>query len=234
MFAAAHEKRSARLRGWLSGWLTLVVAGLASAQESKLPVLLEENFSQGADRWEPTDPTAWKVTQLPDGNAIYQHFKQSKYKGPHRSPINYSLVKDLIVSDFQIDAKLQSTVKEYGHRDLCLFFGYQDPGHFYYVHLGKKTDDHANQIFIVNGADRTKISLKTTPGTDWTDNWHKVRITRNATSGRIEVFFDNLDVPVMVAEDRTFPWGRVGIGTFDDTGNWDDFVLRGQRTERPK
>ena len=60
----------------------------------------------------------------------------------------------------------------------CIVFGYQDPAHFYYVHLGKKADDHANQIFIVNGADRKKISLTSTSGTNWDDKWHTVRVVR--------------------------------------------------------
>ena len=52
---------------------------------------------------------------------------------------------------------------------MCVFFGYQDDSHLYYVHLGKKTDDHANQVFIVNEAPRTKISTKTTDGIPWLD-----------------------------------------------------------------
>ena len=69
-----------------------------------------------------------------------------------------------MVGDFQLELQLQSTVKDYDHRSMVLVFGYQDPAHFYYVHFGKKTDDHANQIFIVNAAPRLKISTKTTPG----------------------------------------------------------------------
>ena len=85
-----------------------------------------------------------------------------------------------------LEVKLQSTVKDYDHRSLVLVFGYQDPAHFYYVHFGKKTDDHANQIFIVNGAPRLKISTKTTPGTAWDDAWHEVKIVRNVGDGSID------------------------------------------------
>ena len=98
---------------------------------------------------------------------------------------------------------------------------------FYYVHLGKKADPHCNQIFIVNGADRKAISLTTTEGTPWTDQWHRIKVTRRADSGRIEVFFDDFETPAMTAEDKAFPAGRVGLGTFDDMADWDDFQLRG-------
>src|SRR5207248_9501072 len=128
----------------------------------------------------------------------------------------------------------QNTVKDYPTRDMVVIFGYQDPAHFYYVHLGKKTDDHANQIFIVNGAPRVKISTKTTPGTNWTDGWHDVKVVRRVGDGTIEVYFDDMKRPVMTATDKTFTWGQVGVGTFDDTGNWDDIRLRGRRVEKAK
>ena len=51
------------------------------------------------------------------------------------------------------------------------------------AHLGKKTDDHANQIFIVNAAPRQKISTTTTPGTNWDDAWHHVKIVRRVADG---------------------------------------------------
>jgi hypothetical protein len=196
-----------------------------------LPLLFQEDFEKGGERWEPTDPAAWKVIDSKDGK-VFSQFQQSKYKPPHRSPLNFALVKDLSVGDFILEAKCQSTVKDYPHRDLCLFFGYQDPAHFYYVHLGKKTDDHANQIFIVNKADRTKISTKTSAGTNWTDNWHNVKIVRKIGDGTIEVYFDDMKTPVMTAADKTFIWGRVGVGSFDDTGNWDDIKVRGVKAEK--
>jgi hypothetical protein len=43
----------------------------------------------------------------------------------------------------------------------------------------------------------------------------------------MKVYFDNMEKPYMTAKDKTFTWGRIGIGTFDDHGNFDDVVLRG-------
>ena len=192
----------------------------------KWPLVFEEDFRKGAERWKPTDPDAWKVIDTKKGKA-YSQFKQSKYKPPHRSPLNIALVKDLMLADFVLEADVQSTARDYDHRDMCLVFGYEDPDHFYYAHLGKKTDDHANQIFIVNGADRKKISTKTTPGTPWDDRWHHVKVVRTVGDGRIAVYFDDMKTPAMTATDRTFPGGRVGVGSFDDTGNWANVKVHG-------
>lgn len=214
--------------------LAVIFCGLSAlghAQPAELPLLVQEDFKKGADRWEPTDAAAWKVIDIKEGKA-YSQFQQSKYKPTHRSPFNYSLLKDVSVGDFILEAKVQSTARDYPHRDVCLIFGHQDPSHFYYVHLGQKADDHANQIFIVNDAPRTKISTKTTEGTKWDDGWHDVKIVRRVGAGTIEVFFDDMKTPVMTAKDKTFAWGRIGLGTFDDTVNWTDVRLRGVKAEK--
>jgi hypothetical protein len=208
--------------------LSLLAPAPAGPPDKELPLLFRDDFAKGAGHWEPTDPGAWKVVQA-DRGKVYSQFRMSKYKPPHRSPHNLALLKDVSVGDFVLEADVQSTGKDGPHRDMCLFFGYQDPSHFYYVHIAKKADDHANQIFIVNGAPRKKISTKTTPGTPWDDRWHHVKVVRTVGDGRIAVYFDDMKAAAMTATDRTFTWGRVGLGSFDDSGNWADFRLRGVR-----
>ena len=213
-------------------FVSVGVSALAAEEpESDLPLIFSEDFESGdLSKWAATDPDAWRIAEQDENHVLNQH-AQSKVETPVRSPFNRAVRRGVIVGDFQLDVDLQSTIRDYGHRDLCLFFGYQDPSHFYYVHLGKETDDHANQIFIVNEAPRTKISTKTTDGTPWDDEWHHVRITRNVETGEIAVFFDDMDEPAMTATDKTFTWGEVGVGSFDDTGNFDNIVLHGNTVE---
>lgn len=203
------------------------VACVAAVADDKLPVVFQEDFEHGAERWQPQDPGQFEVKKTDNGHVYSQFKKQSAYKPPHRAPTNVSVQKDVDVGDMVFTGRVRSTHADYGHRDAVVFFGYQDSAHFYYVHLGKKTDDHANQIFIVNGADRKKISLTTTPGTDWDDNWHTVKIVRKPSDGTIEIYFDDMQKPVMTASDKTFTHGRIGVGTFDDTADWDDIIVRG-------
>ncbi len=212
---------------------SLLIASLLAKQLVADEIRLRDNF-QDLKQWEPTDPSAWKLKKTKKGPVYSQFKKRSEYQPPHRSPLNISWRKEPVVSDFQLDVEVLSTHPDYGHRDACLFFGFQDPAHFYYVHLGKKTDDHANQIFIVNGKARTKISTKTTPGTNWDDKWHSVRIVRSTSDGAIAVYYDNMKTPIMTAKDSTFKTGRVGLGSFDDTTDWRNFRLRGQRAMPPK
>ncbi|RLS22207.1 MAG: hypothetical protein DWH70_12395, partial [Planctomycetota bacterium] len=95
-----------------------------------LPLLFEDNFAKGSDRWAFSDSSCWKIVDSKDGfKALSQFKKNSGFKPPHRSPYHFALVKDLSVGDFVLETKMLSTIKDYNHRDLCLFFGYQDPAH---------------------------------------------------------------------------------------------------------
>ena len=130
------------------------------------------------------------------------------------------------------DVDLRSTEKPYGHQSMCLFFGHQDASHFYYVHFGREADAHANSIFKVDGEPRVSIAKTRTEGTDWSSGWHRARIVREVASGKIEVYFDDMETPVMTTVDKSFLSGRVGIGSFDDTGDFDSVRLWGKLARR--
>ena len=195
--------------------------------------MLQEDFEHGLDRWQTTDPPGaepvWKIIAAgAPGNHVLRVTGASAYEPPYRSPLSIAWLKGVEVGDFVLTARVQNTNPSGGpHRDLCLFWGRQDPSHFYYVHLGAKPDPHACQVFLVDGAPRTMITEQGAAGTPWTDGWHDVKLVRRIDDGTIEVYFDDMTRPLMTARDKTFTWGQVGIGTFDDNGNFDDVVLRG-------
>ncbi|HPC95005.1 MAG TPA: DUF1080 domain-containing protein [Sedimentisphaerales bacterium] len=199
-----------------------------TAMPNDLPLVFFEDFESGTDRWTQTDPNAWKLIDQ-DGNHAYSQYQVSQYEPPVRSPLNIARIKDLKVSDFVVQVRMEQTGREYGHRDMCVFFGYQDPSHFYYAHLATAADDAAHSIHIVNGAPRAPIVLERTKGVDWGTGYHDVRVARDVSTGSIEVFFDDMSKPVMRAVDKTFGAGGIGFGTFDDTGNIDDVILWGRR-----
>jgi len=192
------------------------------------PLLFQADFEDASlDMWQATDPSAWRIEDGHDGKVL-SLFKGSSYSPPFRSPYNINVVRDVVVDSFSLELEMLSTNSDYAHRDLCLFFGYQDAAHFYYVHLGKTADAYANSIFIVDDAARISIAGYRTAGTPWDDNWHNVRLFRNAETGRIEVYFDGSPAPVMTAVNNRFRWGRIGVGSFDDIGQFDDLELRGR------
>ena len=215
-----------------------ILCAMVSAAD--LPVLFEDDFESGRDSWETTDDNFWKIVSLErDGKPTkcLRVTGKSKYQPKVRSPHSIAWVKGKHVGDFVMTVTAENTNhKAGGHRDLCLFWGRQDASHFYYVHFGAKADPHSCQVFIVDGKDRTKITVDEVDGTKWGEGreWHKLRVERTVSDGMIRVYFDDMKKPHMTAKDSTFKWGQVGIGTFDDNGNYDDFELRGIELKPPK
>jgi hypothetical protein len=179
-----------------------------------------------------TDATAWRVSPE-DGGPVLELATQSHYEPPVRSPVNIALIDNLMFADFRLDCEVLQTGREYGHRDFCLFFGFQNPTNFYYAHLAAAADEHAHNLFLVKDAPRTKIANETTQGVVWGTNlWHRIRLERELVNGAIRVFFDDLSKPIMVGEDRTFGSGYVGFGSFDDTGKVRNIRISGVALER--
>ena len=195
----------------------------------ELKVLFKTDFEgyNSLDDWQQSDPKAWKIESSYNAKVL-SLYQQSDYRPAVRSPLNYCLHKKDVDGSFVMKARLLSTVEDYAHRDLCLFFGYQGPTKFYYVHIANTADSAANSIFIVNDAARLSISKSTNKGNKWDHNWHDVKIVRDAQTGSIEVYLDNMDMPIMIAKDKTFSWGKVGVGSFDDRGDFDDIIVWGK------
>ncbi len=194
-------------------------AGQTKTDITLLPLLYETGFEQGASDWEPTDPDAWQVKDTDKGR-VYSLSKMCRYSPPFPSPFNISILKNIAVGDFVLDVRVKSTKQDYPHRDLCIFFGYQDSTHY--------------QVHLVDGAPRRPISQNLPaekPGIPWDENWHNVRVVRTVSDGTIDVFFDDMSKPVTSIKDSTLKWGRVGLGSFDDIGDFDDFKLRGIKAD---
>jgi len=187
--------------------------------------LYETDFSDGHGDWAFTDPAVWELGE--DDGATYLELLRDtrEYEPPVRSPRNIAWLTEPVAGSFVMDVQARYTGREYGHADLCFFFGKQDASHFYYVHIATEADPHANSIFLVNGEPRVSIAEETTEGTNWTDGWHNIRIVRDIDSGLIEVFFDDMDTPIMRATDTTHGEGQVGLGSFDDAGQFTNFRL---------
>jgi hypothetical protein len=193
-----------------------------------LPLVLADRFESGLDRWEVTDPAAWGVRHDSDGKtALGILVRVSDYTPPFRSPHNVALIRDLELSDVLLLFRVRSTLDTGPHRDCCVFFGYQDPANFYYVHLGARPDPNSGQIMLVQGGPRRPLTDNRRP-VPWSDRWHAVKLRWSAETGHIAIYFDDMDRPLMQVEDKTFGAGRLGLGSFDDMNDFTDVRLYGR------
>lgn len=211
------------------------VAGIVEAQEAKKQagpkVLFSEDFENGIQRWKVIDPKSWKLQEHGKGKSFAITQRKSAYKPKVRSPLHIALVKDLSVESFEMTFNVKSTKDTGNHRDCCIFFNYQNPTHFYYIHLGAKPDPHSGQIMIVNGKPRAALT-KNKNLTPWKkDTWHQVKVVRNKAKGTIQVYFDNMNKPHMEVIDKTFGKGKIGIGSFDDMNAFDEIKINEIQTK---
>ena len=225
-----HVSRAVALGVLSSLAWSLAVCPAAPPAAEVLPPVFEDDFSRGADRWEPTDPAAWTLGKDGDRAVWGLNKRTSNYQPKVRSPHNVALVKDLELTDTVITFQVKSTRDTGGHRDCCVFFNWRDPEHFYYVHLGAKPDPASGQIMIVDGAPRRPLTKNTKP-VPWDDQWHTVKLVRDTATGRIAVYFDDLATPLMTTTDTTFTSGRVGIGSFDDMNDFTAVKVSGRKAE---
>ena len=211
-----YRFRNVRIKEKESPWLF--------GSEMKLVFDYDCNDLKIRDEWKATDPSAWRTEKVAGSGVLNLH-KRSDYKPAVRSPESILWLAQDGPDSFVFDAIVKSTEESHAHRDICLFFGRQDAEHFYYVHLAEQADAHAHSIFAVDGAARKSIAATRGDGIAWGDDWHRVRVERDAASGAIRVYFDDLATPIMEASDKRFIGGGVGIGSFDNTALFDDLRL---------
>jgi len=116
------------------------------------------------------------------------------------------------------------------NRDVVLIFGYVDEVHFYYAHISSNSDGEFHTVIMrVDGETRSVIHspLIVTPA-PLGSGWHDLRVSHQAT-GEIAVFVDDMENPVMTANDTRYPVGRMGFGTFDDPAEFRRAEISGER-----
>jgi hypothetical protein len=143
------------------------------------------------------------------------------------------VLKDFDISSFIFTGRIRCKARiDNPHRDMVVIFHYQDPTHFYYVHFSAVSDDVHNIIGFVNGKDRVKINHEPPEksAARLTDmQFHEFKVTCNADTGEIKAYLDDMRTPILTAKDTTLGHGLVGVGSFDDTGSFDDIKLWGKK-----
>jgi hypothetical protein len=119
-------------------------------------------------------------------------------------------------------------------RSLILVYAWQDETHYNYAHISSdmaaNTNVH-NGIFHIFGGERVRISLLDGPASLPDQEWTPVKLVFNGDSGRCYVEVRGKRNPGMEAVDLSLRWGRIGLGSFDETGNFRNLRVTGQTRE---
>jgi hypothetical protein len=209
--------------------LLIPLAGCgAGSGERSMAVVAAFDFETGsAPDWRPNDPAHWRIAD-DHGSKVYE-LTAPGAQGAVRAPTSISVLAAPDVGAFELTGRLRcDTDPATAVRDMCVVFHYRDPTHFCYVHFAGTSDEVHNIIGLVDGADRVKINVEPAGGSVFrlTDRaWHAFKVTCDA-AGEIRAYLDDMGTPILTARDTTLARGLVGVGSFDDTGAFDDIVLR--------
>ncbi len=199
---------------------------------SGLELLELEAFHDKRPRgWDLRIPKNWEIREEDGDGAL--HLLAAGPQGEVRAPSSWAVLRDLDVTSFVFSGRLRCFAEtDNPNRDMIVVFHFQDPTHFYYVHFSASSDGLHNIIGLVNGADRVRINLEAAGGSTarLTDReYHDFKVTYDAKSGSIRAYLDDMGTPILTARDTTLGHGSVGVGSFDDTGDFDNFILWGTR-----
>jgi len=205
-------------------WRNIRIKSL-SGKDNLNSLLFEDDFENGLGKWELIDDESWALQEHGMGKSLSITRRESEHSPKVRSPRHIALMKGTKAENFTLTFKVRSTKDTGNHRDCCVFFCYQDPTNYYYVHLGAKPDPHSGQIMIVKDAPRLALT-KNEKLVPWDNDWHDVKLIRDSKTGTIEIYFDDMDHPHTSVNDKRFGQGRIGLGSFDDMDAFDQVELR--------
>lgn len=209
----------------------MIVPAIRKLVEATLRSLVSDDFEDGnAQGWKPNIPENWQVIEE-EGSLVYRLIAPGR-QGAVRAPTSWSVLKDFDVTSFVFTGRVKCRADTTNiYRSVVIVFHYQDPTHFYYAHFAAISDQVHNIIGLVNGKDRVKINREplgqSIPRLKDL-KFHDFKVIYEAETGEIKAYLDDMTTPILTANDKTLSHGFVGVGSFDDTGSFDDIKLWGK------
>jgi hypothetical protein len=200
---------------------SVLLINIASAEPIQL--------SEARDQFKLLHPENWK-TGVVEGKESLILNVPGKQRPPVRRPGEFALwtaregLRNPVISVTACSLEPASKI----NRDVCIIFGYQDDTHFYYAHISSNSDGrYHTAIMRVDGDSRMRINLEEQPKAPLKDGWNTIKL-QHLETGAIQVWVNDLETPVMTADDTTYPSGSVGFGAFDDRAAFSTFSIERQ------
>ncbi|NUM77390.1 T9SS type A sorting domain-containing protein [candidate division KSB1 bacterium] len=185
-----------------------------------------DDFNDGnANGWTPLTSSRWQVRN--DAGSLRYYLNTSDYNSPDEKRLGeLSIINSQTWGDFtfECDAKSEDAGIGNSGADLSIVFGYQDFDSYYYVNYNREsgfTEMHR----IHDGGPRVTLATYNAPTFD-DGNYHKLRIEREGSVMR--AYFDG--ILILSGNDSFFGEGRIGVGSFNDAGYFDNIVITGCKT----
>src|SRR5206468_3289434 len=178
-------------------------------------------------QWSVPNGSEWEI-QKENGTSVL-HMKighEPPSSGPRR-PFQFAIADTQPFSKVTVEADVRPL-----KRSVMIVYDYEDPGHFNYAHISSdiKAPVH-NGIFHVYGGERVRISPRRGPASfPEINRWYHVKLVADGSNGTVEVTVDGKPVPALHAVDLSLTAGKVGIGSFNETGDFKNVKITGVPT----
>jgi hypothetical protein len=199
----------------MKGALLLLLASLLPAAD---------NLQIFDHQWSVPTAGDWEI-QNEDGTPVL-HMKTGREplaSGPRR-PFQFALADAGPFSKVTVEADIRPL-----KRSVIIVYAYRDPAHFDYAHISAdiKAPVH-NGIFHVYGGERVRISPEGGPAAfPEINRWYHVKLVQDGATGAVDVTVDGKPVPGLHAVDLSLTAGKIGIGSFDETGDFKNVKIDG-------
>ncbi len=175
--------------------------------------------------WSVVEGRDWSIGSENGAQVLQLVTPLDPLPGPRR-PIQFALANTADFSRVILELDVRPR-----RRSLILVFAYRDPAHFDYAHLSTDTgiaQPVHNGIFHVFGGERVRISSQNGPAAFPERNrWYHVILKDDGQSGAVEVSVDGQAIPALHAVDLSLTSGRVGLGSFDEVGDFKNVKIAG-------
>jgi hypothetical protein len=114
---------------------------------------------------------------------------------------------------------------------LIIVYAWQDESHYNYAHLSADTavkQNVHNGMFHVFGGERVRISPLDGPASLPAREWTPVKLVFDGDTGRCYVEVSGNRNPSLEAVDLSLRFGRVGLGSFNETGDFRNVRITGE------
>ncbi len=185
-------------------------------------VFAEDTIEALGYRWTVQRASDWSVV----GNQLKLLVPGEPPPGVPRRPQKFALAETEPFRRVTVEGEVRRN-----QGSLIMVYAWQDASHYNYAHLSvdaaEKQVAH-NGMFHVFGGERVRISPLDGPPALPTQEWTPVKLVFDGDSGRCYVEVDGKSNPSLIAYDLSLRHGRIGLGSFDETGDFRKVKITGE------
>lgn len=194
----------------------LLIAVLATA------LIGGDSLSVFGHRWTVEKPSDWAV----EDGVLKLVVSSEPLPGQPRRPTHFALAETPAFRRVTVEAEIQKN-----GRSLIIVYAWQDKDHYNYAHISSDMAVQSNMhngMFHIFGGERVRISSLDGPGSLPGPAWTPIKLVFDGESGRCFVEVNGKRNPSLDAVDLSLRYGRIGLGSFDETGEFRNVKIKGE------